>query len=99
MYTVSLKVTDSVSGFPLIEKTGSHYSEKDESNSFYGFDVTFDQPVCLQQGRTYNIVSFIKGPRSWFGECVRPVNKSVPEIEVFSSPSRGQFPSLILNLA
>ena len=99
VYTVSLKVTDSVSGFSLIEKTGSHYSEKDESNSFYGFDVIFDQPVCLQQGRTYNIVSFIKGPRSWFGEFVKSVDKSVPEIEVSSSPARGQFPSLILNLA
>ena len=99
VYTVSLKMIDSVSGLSLIEKTGSHCSEKDDSNSFYGFDVIFDHHVCLQQDRTYKIVSLIKGPKSWFGECVKTIDQTVPEIEVFSSPERGQFPSLILNLA
>ena len=99
VYTVSLKVIDSVSGLSLIEKTRSHCSEKDDSNSFYGFDVIFDHQVCLQQDRTYKIVSLIKGPKSWFGERVKTIDQTVPEIEVFSSPDRGQFPSLILNLA
>ena len=25
----------------------------------------FDHPVCLEQGKTYEIVSLIKGPSSW----------------------------------
>ena len=65
-YTVSVEVKDLAnSGFPLVKLTGTYSSEKDETNGFYGFDVMFDHPVCLEQGKTYQIVSLIKGPLSW----------------------------------
>ena len=53
-YTVSLELKDVVNGgFPLVKLTGTYSSEKDETNGFYGFDVMFDHPVCLEQGKTY----------------------------------------------
>ena len=65
-YTVSVEVKDVANrGFPLVKLTGTYSSEKDETNGFYGFDVMFDHPVCLEQGKTYEIVSLIKGPLSW----------------------------------
>ena len=65
-YTVSLEVKDVAnSGFSLVKLTGTYSSEKDETNGYYGFDVMFDRPVCLEQGKTYEIVSLIKGPLSW----------------------------------
>ena len=65
-YTVSVEVKDVAnSGFPLVKLTGTYSSEKDETNGFYGFDVMFDHPVYLEQGKTYEIVSLMKGPLSW----------------------------------
>ena len=65
-YTVSLEVKDLAnSGFSLVKLTGTYSSEKDETNGYYGFDVMFDHPVCLEQGKKYEIVSLIKGPSSW----------------------------------
>ena len=65
-YTVSLEVKDVTnSGFSLVKLTGTYSSEKDETNGYYGFDVMFDRPVCLEQGKMYEIVSLIKGPLSW----------------------------------
>ena len=65
-YTVSVEVKDVAnSGFLLVKRTGTYSSEKDETNGFYGFDVMFDHPVCLEQGKKYEIVSLINGPLSW----------------------------------
>ena len=65
-YTVSLEVKDVAnSGFSLVKLTGTYSSEKDETNGYYGFDVMFDRPVSLEQGKTYETVSLIKGPSSW----------------------------------
>ena len=64
-YTVSLEVKDVANGFSLVKQTSMYSSEKDETNGYYGFDVMFDQPICLQRGETYEIVSLIKGPPSW----------------------------------
>ena len=65
-YNVSLKVKDTKNGFLLIKQTGTYLSEKDESDVYYGFDVMFDHPVCLERGKAYDIVSLIKGPPSWY---------------------------------
>jgi len=43
-------------------------SLKDETDSYYGFDVQFDRPVCLVRNTEYKLGSFIKGPASWYGE-------------------------------
>ena len=65
-YTVSLEVKDVTnSGISLVKLTGLYSSEKDEANGYHGFDVMFDHPVCLEQGKTYETVSLIKGPSSW----------------------------------
>ena len=65
-YTVSLEVKDVTnSGISLVKLTGTYSSEKDEANGYHGFDVMFDHPVCLEQGKTYETVSLIKGPSSW----------------------------------
>ena len=66
-YTVSLEVrtNDGAIGGSLVKQTGMYSSKNDETNGYYGFDVMFDQPICLQRGETYEIVSLIKGPPSW----------------------------------
>ena len=64
-YTVSLEVKDAAKSFSLIKLMDTYSSEKDETNGYYGFDVMFDHPVCLEQGETYETVSLIKGPSSW----------------------------------
>ena len=106
-YTVSLEVKDVTnSGFSLVKLTGTYSSEKDETNGYYGFDVMFDRPVCLEQGKTYEIVSLIKGPLSW---NVTNGNESdeVQEIQFSFTSSgsskngtdvkTGQFPSFIFS--
>ena len=64
-YTVSLEVKDTLSGLSLAKQTGTHSSEKNDIHSYYGFDVMFNRPVHLEQDKPYEIVSLIKGPRSW----------------------------------
>ena len=64
-YTVSLEVKDALSGLSLAKQTGTHSSEKDETNRYYGFVVKFNRPVYLEQDKPYEVVSLIKGPLSW----------------------------------
>ena len=64
-YTVSLEVKDTLSGLSLAKQTGTHSSEKDETNGYYGFDVMFSHPVYLEQDKRYGVVSLIRGPSSW----------------------------------
>ena len=105
-YTASLEVKDVANGFSLVKLRGSYSSKKDETNGYYGFDVMFDHPVSLEQGKTYEIVSLIKGPPSW-----RVIDgKNLVEVKgihfTFSRTAssvngtdvgRGQFPSIIFS--
>ena len=62
-YTVSLEVKDVMNGFSLVKQTGTYSSKKDETNGrsgYYGFDVMFDQPICLEASKAYDIVSLSK---------------------------------------
>ena len=105
-YTVSLEVKNVANCFSLVKLTGTYSSEKDETNGYYGFDVMFDHPVSLEQGKTYEIVSLIKGPPSW-----RVIDgKNSYEVEGIqftfrksassgngTDVHRGQFPSVIFS--
>ena len=66
-YTVSLEVKDAITGFSLAQQSGSYFSVEDDTDAFYGFDVKFDNPVCLETDRTYEILSHIEGPACWYG--------------------------------
>ena len=106
-YTVSLEVKDVANGFSLVKLTGTYSSKKDEANGYYGFDVMFDHPVCLEQGKTYKIESLINGPPSW--RVIKGKNSNQVEGIQFSfysnsstsrngtEVSRGQFPSFIVS--
>ena len=105
-YTASLEVKDVANGFSLVKLRGTYSSKKDETNGYYGFDVMFDHPVSLEQSKTYEIISRIKGPPSW-----RVIDgKNSYEVEGIqftfrkSASSgngtdfhRGQFPSVIFS--
>ena len=67
-YTVSTEVKSSTDGSALASQSGVYTSVKDESDSYYVFDVLFDRPVCLVENKEYELVSLIKGPVSWYGE-------------------------------
>ena len=64
-YTVSLEVKDVRNKFSMVKQTGTYSSMRDEKNFYHGFDVMFDQPICLEAGKAYEIVCLIKGPVSW----------------------------------
>ena len=67
-YTVSTEVKDTTDGSSLVNQSGVYTCVKDETNSYYGFDVRFDRPVCLEKNKEYKLVSLIKGPMSWYGK-------------------------------
>ena len=105
--TVSLEVKDAITGFSHAQQSGSYFSVKDDTHAFYGFHVKFDNPICLETNRTYEIISYIQGPAiPWFGEGGE---KSVYSQEVLFSfsnsagsnggtnVSRGQFPSFLFS--
>ena len=109
MHIVSLEVKDVAKGFSLVKLKDTYSAEKlkDETTGYYGFDVMFDHPVCLEQGKTYEIESLINGPPSW---CViKGKNSNQVEGIQFSfysnsstsrngtEVSRGQFPSFIVS--
>ena len=105
-YTVSLEVKDVTNRFTLIKQRGMYSSQEDETNGYYGFDVLFDHPVSLEQGKTYEIESLIKGPPSW--RVIQGKNSyEVKGIQfTFSRTAssgngtdvgRGQFPSVIFS--
>ena len=107
-YTVSLEVRDAQTGFMLVQQSGSYVSEKDDMHSliYYGFYVEFDNPVCLETNRTYQIISCINGPLSFFGE----IGQQTVEIQetrfsfsnsaasrTWTDVSRGQFPAFLFS--
>ena len=107
-YTVLLEVRDAQTGCFLVQQSGSYISEKDDAHAliYYGFDVEFDNPVCLETNRTYEIVSRINGPLSFFGE-VGQQTVEIQEIRfsfsnsaasrTWTDVSRGQFPAFLFS--
>ena len=92
---------DSTDNSSIVKQSGSYVSE---GSQYYGFDVQFDRPVCLQENKKYKLVSLIKGPNSWYGEdgqvsveCegVRFTFTSSDASSNNTSETRGQFPALI----
>ena len=68
VYTVSLEVKDVITGISLAQQSGSYFSVEDDTGDFDGFDVTFDNPVCLETDRPYEIISHIQGQSFWYGD-------------------------------
>ena len=101
-YTVVTEVKESADNSSIVKQSGSYASEG--KYQYYGFDVQFDRPVCLQENKKYKLVSLIKGPNSWFGEdgrasveCER-VRFTFTTSDASSnntSETRGQFPAFI----
>ena len=82
-YTVSLEVRDGIAGISLAQQSGSYFSVEDDTGAFYGFDVKFDNPVCLEIDRTYEIITHIQGQSFWYGDLGEI--KSVESQEVLFS--------------
>ena len=106
-YTVSLEVKNALSGLCLAKQTGTHSSEKDETNGYYGFDVMFDHPVYLEQDKPYEVVSLIEGPLSWrVGAGKNPVSVQGVQFSFSDSAAstngtcvdQGQFPAFLFSL-
>ena len=107
VYSVSLEVKYATTGLTLVQQTGTYSSAEDERNGYYGFDVMFDHPVCLEQDRAYEIVSRIQGPTSWNGTSGR-TSDEVQGIRFSFSDSAastngtgsddGQFPAFLFSL-
>ena len=57
-YTVFiLQVKEESCGSVLVELSGSYFSVKNDTHAYYEpFDVKFDNPVCLETDRTYEIL-------------------------------------------
>ena len=105
-YTVSLEVKDVAKRFSLVKLMDTYSSKKDETNVYYGFDVMFDHPVCLERDKTYEIVSLIKGPPSWYvtdgkeSDEVQGIQFSFSNSAASANGTdvkNGQFPALIFS--
>lgn len=105
-YTVSTEVKITATNFTVVKRSGTFTSEKDENNCYYGFDVLFDKPVCLEANEQYKLESLIKGPASWYGSCGRACVRAEGVKFTFSSIDNegnstsvksGQFPAFIFN--
>jgi len=100
-YTVSMEVKGTT-----VKQSGVYTSVIviDESSWYYSFDVQFDRPVCLVENKEYQLVSFIKGPRSWYGEGGQQTVESQGVQFTFRNldgiygtcVERGQFPTLFV---
>ena len=105
-HTVSTEVKDSTNGSILAKQSGSYLSEKADTDSYYGFDVEFDRPVSLVENKEYELVSFIKGPPSWFGEAgqktvdsqgVQFTFRSTDSAANGTTTLMGQFPAFVIS--
>jgi len=103
VYRVSAEVKDAADGSSLVKQSGVFTSKKNETDSYYGFDVKFDRPACLLENKMYMLVSLINGPSSWYGEegithvesqGVRFTFRSSNGINNSTRDERGQFPAL-----
>ena len=66
-YSVDVDFRDGSNGSSVIKQSGSYSCIKLETDCYYGFDVLFDNPVSLVEGRLYEIHALITGPGSWYG--------------------------------
>ena len=66
-YTIEAEVKDITDGSSVIKQSGSYSCIKLETDFYYGFDVLFDNPVCLVEDRLYEVETLISGPTSWYG--------------------------------
>ena len=89
----------------LTQQSGSYSSVKDENDVYYGFDVFFDEPICLESDSRYELVSDIRGPDSWYGmegkatvECSGVTFHFSRACSFVSDVSRGQFPAFIFTV-
>ena len=106
-YTVNSDVKDATSFSCLVEQSGSYTSEKDETYGYFGFDVWFDSPVYLKENKEYILVSFIKGPKSWYGEGGKAIVDSAGVQFAFrrgtfgscngTNEEQGQFPTFFFS--
>ncbi|XP_022802890.1 BTB/POZ domain-containing protein 6-B-like [Stylophora pistillata] len=104
-YTVFTKVKDTSDGSSLANQTGFYSAGMDKTNQFYGFDVLFDKPVCLEPNKIYKLKSFVTGPNSCYGDKGKVVIDCEGVRFNFrdggnnngTSVRRGQFPSLIFS--
>ena len=104
-YTVCTEVKDSTSGSILVEKSGYYLSVKSQTESYYCFDVEFDNPVPLVENKEYELVSLIEGPDSWLGEGEKTVDcqgvqftfRSAGVRSNGTSDKRGQFPAFLIS--
>ena len=105
-YTVSNEIKDATNGSSLSKQSGTYSSEQDTGVAYYGFDIPFDPPINLEEGRRYNIVSQIRGPLSWYGEHWKTVAESNGVRFTFSRSNdstngtvetRGQFPAFLFS--
>ena len=103
-YTISTEVKDTTQYSLVAKRSGTYVSEKDETDSYYGFDVLFDRPVCLEANKQYTLLSLIKGPVSWYGHDGQTsvesggVRFTISDSEVSfngTTSTRGQFPAFI----
>ncbi|XP_078348840.1 BTB/POZ domain-containing protein 6-like [Oculina patagonica] len=102
-YKVSTEVQDAADGSSLVKQSGSYASVKDETDSYYGFDVRFGRPVYLEKNKEYKLMSLITGPKSWYGEGGQKTVESQGVRFTFrtsggtangTTETRGQFPAL-----
>ena len=105
-YTVSMEVRDTTTGSSLVKQSGSYTSEKDEAHGYYSFNVQFGRPVFLEENKEYELVSLVKGPKSWYGEdgqesvdCrgVLFTFRSSEDSLNGTSVKRGQFPAFLVS--
>ena len=103
-YKVSTEVKHTTQDSSVVKRSVTYTSKKDENNNYYGFDVLFNRPVCLEAYKQYKLVSLIKGPVSWFGKEGQTTFESRGVRFTFSpsndsgnatSVTLGQFPAFI----
>ncbi|KAL9968019.1 hypothetical protein ACROYT_G026344 [Oculina patagonica] len=106
-YTVSAEVKDTTNGSSVIKQSGSYTSVKHKTDTYYSFDVSFDHPVCLVEGKKYEFVALISGPVSWYGEegqtSLECEGVQFTFTSSYTTPSNGtsatggQFPALVFS--
>ncbi|XP_068672353.1 BTB/POZ domain-containing protein 6-like [Montipora foliosa] len=106
-YIVSMEITDATSGSSLAQTTGAYSCEKDMDYAYYGFDVLLKSLLNLEPGKTYKIISNIKGPQSWYGNegktfCQTAgvgftISNSADRPTNGTDMTSGQFPGLLFN--
>ena len=102
--TVSTEVKDTATNLTVVKQSGTFTSEKDANNIYHGFFVLFNNPVCLEANKQYNVESLINGLVRWYGTDGRTPVEAEGVQFTFSDPTDisngttvrgGQFPAFI----